>query len=120
MGVAAAATSHASGSRKSSKGSKDSLPNVEDTPIRLAVTFAPSRARIMGSQSNYIFNRQPRRMSDCLYVMANHGVLLEYALDPIPDSSKNKRNSVPKIYVVSFIHIFNCLTLQLSFHFSVT
>ena len=90
MGVAAAATSHASGSRKSSKGSKDALPNVEDTPIRLAVTFAPSRARIMGSQSNYIFNRQPRRMSDCLYVMANHGVLLEYALDPIPDSSKFK------------------------------
>ena len=42
----------------------------------------------MGTQNNYIYNRQPRRMSDALYVMANHGVLLEYALDPIPDSSK--------------------------------
>ena len=117
MGVAAAATSHASGSRKSSKGSKDSLPNVEDTPIRLAVTFAPSRARIMGSQSNYIFNRQPRRMSDCLYVMANHGVLLEYALDPIPDSSKNKRNSVIKIYVVSFHQHFQLFNLATIFPF---
>ena len=94
MGVAAAATSHASGARKSSKGSKDNSINVEDTPIRLAVTFAPSRARIMGAQNNYIFNRQPRRMSDCLYVMANHGVLLEYALDPIPDSSKPKRYQI--------------------------
>ena len=91
MGVAAAATSHASGARKSSKGSSGSSSNTvntEDIPIRLAVTFAPSRARLMGAQNNYIFNRQPRRMSDALYVMANHGVLLEYALDPIPDSSK--------------------------------
>jgi hypothetical protein len=55
------------------------------------VMFAPSRARIMGAQNNYIFNRQPRRMSDALYVMANHGVLLEYALDPIPDTSKRTR-----------------------------
>ena len=98
--MAAAATSHASGARKSSKGNKDHSVNVEDTPIRLAVTFAPSRARIMGAQNNYIFNRQPRRMSDCLYVMANHGVLLEYALDPIPDSSKFKkyRVSVKDLY----------------------
>ena len=89
--MAAAATSHASGVRKSSKGNSSnatSTVNVDDIPIRLAVTFAPSRARIMGAQNNYIFNRQPRRMSDALYVMANHGVLLEYALDPVPDSSK--------------------------------
>ena len=89
LGVAAAATSHASGARKSSKGSKENTINLDDTPIRLAVTFASSRAKIMGTQNNYIFNRQPRRMSDALYVMANHGVLLEYALDPIPDSSKS-------------------------------
>ena len=59
----------------------------EDIPIRLAVTFAPNRARLVGQQGT-LFNRQQRRMNDSLFVMANHGVLLEYALDPVPDTSK--------------------------------
>ena len=34
------------------------------------------------------YSRQTRRVSDSLYVMANHGQLLEYSLDPGPDPSK--------------------------------
>ena len=68
-------------------GPSGAVPAPEDIPIRLAVAFAPNRARLAGAQSN-IFNRQPRRMNDALYVVANHGVLLEYTLDPIPDSSE--------------------------------
>jgi len=60
----------------------------EDIPIRLAVMFAPSRAWLVGGSQNTVFHRQPRRMHDSLFVVANHGVLLEYILDPLPDSSK--------------------------------
>ena len=33
------------------------------------------------------FPRRPKA-SDSLFVMANHGQLLEYSLDPVPDQSK--------------------------------
>ena len=65
-----------------------SLVAPEDVPIRLAVTFAPNRARLTGFPQSNLFGRYQRRMSDALFVVANHGVLLEYTLDPIPDSSK--------------------------------
>jgi hypothetical protein len=51
--------------------------------------FAPSRAWLVGGSQNSVFHRQPRRMHDSLFVVANHGVLLEYILDPIPDSSES-------------------------------
>ena len=34
------------------------------------------------------FSRQTRKVADSLFVMANHGQLLEYSLDPVPDPSK--------------------------------
>ena len=73
------------GSRKQVVGhnKRNSVP--DDIPIRLAVTFAPSRARVIqGVHSGY--SRQTKRQAtDSLYVMANHGQLLEYTLDPQPD-----------------------------------
>ena len=71
----------------------------EDVPIRLAVAFAPNRARLTGFHHGMqgagggvgMFGCNPRyqrRMTDALFVVANHGVLLEYTLDPIPDTSK--------------------------------
>ena len=74
------------GARKSSGHNKrNSVP--DDIPIRLAVTFAPSRARMLqGAISGY--SRPAKKAPDSLYVMANHGQLLEYSLDPVPDPSK--------------------------------
>ena len=71
----------------------------EDVPIRLAVAFAPNRARLTGFHHGMqgagggvgMFGCNPRyqrRMTDALFVVANHGVLLEYTLDPVPDTSK--------------------------------
>ena len=71
--------------RKKSLTLNSSMP--EDVPIRLAACFAPSRAWLAGNQHN-MFSRQQRRTHDALFIMANHGVLLEYALDVMPDSSK--------------------------------
>ena len=34
------------------------------------------------------FSRPAKKAPDSLYVMANHGQLLEYSLDPVPDPSK--------------------------------
>merc|ERR1719222_738385 len=69
--------------RKPSHGKRNSVP--DDIPIRLAVTFAPSRARVLqGVHAN--FPRRPKA-SDSLFVMANHGQLLEYSLDPVPDQT---------------------------------
>ena len=48
-------------------------------------------------------------MSDCLYVMANHGVLLEYALDPIPDSSKFNNRIIKSNDINITFHRFNWL-----------
>ena len=68
-----------------------SSSGADEVPIRLAVTFAPSRAWLVGTQHN-MFNRPTRgRAHDALYVMANHGVLLEYSLDAIPESSNYKK-----------------------------
>jgi len=53
-------------------------------PIRLAVAFAPSRAA--AKQSGNIFHRQNKaKMLESLFVMANHGVLLEYSCEALPD-----------------------------------
>jgi len=69
--------------RKPSHGKRNSVP--DDIPIRLAVTFAPSRARVLqGVHAG--FPRRPKA-SDSLFVMANHGQLLEYSLDPVPDQT---------------------------------
>ena len=47
-----------------------------------------SRARVLqGVHAG--FPRRPKA-SDSLFVMANHGQLLEYSLDPVPDQSKLK------------------------------
>ena len=59
-----------------------------DVPIRLSCTFAPSRAWLVGSQHNMFNRRQQQRSHDALYVMASHGVLLEYSLDAVPEPSK--------------------------------
>jgi len=70
------------GGRKPTHGKRNSVP--DDIPIRLAVTFAPSRARVLqGVHAGY--PRNNRKATDSLYVMANHGQLLEYSLDPVPD-----------------------------------
>jgi hypothetical protein len=56
----------------------------ELVPIRLAVNFAHSRATT--KQSSNIFHRQNKsKMSESLFVMASHGVLLEYSLEALPD-----------------------------------
>ena len=72
--------------KSSSIGKKNSIP--DDVPIRLAVTFAPSRARVMTGVHGALYPRQTRKSADSLFVMANHGQLLEYSLDPVPDQSK--------------------------------
>merc|ERR1719232_2157633 len=70
------------GGRKPAHGKRNSVP--DDIPIRLAVTFAPSRARVLqGVHAGY--PRNNRKATDSLFVMANHGQLLEYSLDPVPD-----------------------------------
>ena len=52
--------------------------------FRLAVNFAPSRAS--SKQTGNIFHRQSKsKMTESLFVMASHGVLLEYTLEPLPD-----------------------------------
>ena len=83
-------------------GKRNSGP--EEIPIRLAATFAPSRARLLQGQLSVLANmaatvwcagghggmgRAGRRATDSLFVMANHGQLLEYSLDPVPDPSKS-------------------------------
>ena len=76
------------GGSVSKKGGSRPSSNFDDVPIRLACTFAPSRAWLMGTQHNMFTRTQKNKNIDALYVMANHGVLLEYSLDPIPESSK--------------------------------
>ena len=50
------------------------------------MTFAPSRAS--SKQTGNIFHRQSKsKMAESLFVMASHGVLLEYTLEPLPDSN---------------------------------
>jgi hypothetical protein len=71
--------------RKASVGKRNSVP--DDVPIRLAVTFAPSRARVMTGVHGALYPRPSKKSTDALYVMANHGQLLEYSLDPIPDQT---------------------------------
>ena len=44
-----------------------------------------SKLEIPGGISG--FSRPARKAPDSLYVMANHGQLLEYSLDPVPDPS---------------------------------
>lgn len=72
---------------------------TEDVPVRLAALFAPSRAWFSGNhQQQNIFNRQNKRsgIQDALFVMANHGVLVEYTLEPIADRSKIRRSLTRK------------------------
>ena len=55
-----------------------------ENDFRLAVTFAPSRAS--SKQTGNIFHRQNKsKIAESLFVMASHGVLLEYTLEPLPD-----------------------------------
>ncbi|XP_071744399.1 LOW QUALITY PROTEIN: BCAS3 microtubule associated cell migration factor [Lepeophtheirus salmonis] len=62
----------------------------DDIPIRLACTFAPSRAWLIGTQHTMFTRQQRNKHMDSLFVMANHGVLLEYTLDPVPESTLTK------------------------------
>ena len=53
---------------------------------KLTINPIYSRARVLqGVHAG--FPRRPKA-SDSLFVMANHGQLLEYSLDPVPDQSK--------------------------------
>ena len=57
-------------------------PYCDNSPSPLPL----SRARVLqGVHAN--FPRRPKA-SDSLFVMANHGQLLEYSLDPVPDQSE--------------------------------
>ncbi len=89
LGNAASGAASGVTSRSHHKGHKG--PNPEDVPIRLAVAFAPSRAWSVGGGQNNLFNRgkhqKSAKMAEALYVMASHGVLLEYTLDPVPDTT---------------------------------
>ncbi len=76
-------------SRKKSANSPTSA-SEDVVSVRLAVAFAPSRAWLAGSQHHVFSSRQQRRAHESLFVMANHGVLLEYSLDVTPDSSTKK------------------------------
>ena len=101
--AASGARKHASSQSSgggSGHGGSGSTVAPEDVPIRLAVAFAPNRARLAGFSQSNIFGRHQRRMADALFVVANHGVLLEYTLDPIPDSSKT--NLQPIIFILLF------------------
>ena len=77
---------------------------ADEVPIRLATAFAPSRAWLpgpgqfgggqggagqggVGGMYGRLHGQHGRRPHDSLFVMANHGVLLEYTLDAVPDSS---------------------------------
>lgn len=72
--------------RKSSAAKKNSLP--DENPIRVVAAFAPSRARMhptsLHTTQGY---RTSKRALDSLFVMANHGQLLEYSLDPTHDQT---------------------------------
>lgn len=60
-------------------------------PIRLAVAFAPSRAS--AKQTGNIFHRQNKsKMNESLFVMASHGVLLEYTLEALPETHGKSDN----------------------------
>ena len=86
------------------KSSTTKKQSEELVPIRLAVAFAPSRAA--AKQSGNIFHRQSKaKMVESLYVMANHGVLLEYSCEALPDvnSKDNICESSPiKLQVEAF------------------
>jgi len=72
------------------KSSTTKKQSEELIPIRLAVAFASSRAS--AKQVGNIFHRQNKtKMTESLFVMASHGVLLEYTLETLPDVN-NKDN----------------------------
>lgn len=73
------------GARKTSLGPSKRTSVPDDIPIRLAVTFAPPRARVMQAGVHGGYSRHSKKPADSLYVMANHGQLLEYSLEPVPD-----------------------------------
>jgi hypothetical protein len=77
---------------------KRSLSAEEPIAVKLAVTFASTRAWLLGSSGAggqyhphqlFSLGRQQRRPHESLFVVANHGVLLEYTLDVLPDSSES-------------------------------
>jgi hypothetical protein len=85
-------SSHASSSSTGGGGASNS---EEQVPIRLAACFAPSRAWLTSGGQHNVYGRlsahhAKKAHHDALYVMANHGVLLEYTLEPVADSSKAK------------------------------
>jgi len=73
----------------SHQGKKGSSGGDDENPIRVVAAFAPSRARVVpgGLHANTVFARSGKRTSDSLFVMANHGQLLEYTLEPIHDQT---------------------------------
>ena len=108
IGSATAVGRKKSGSFSASSSSGGSVA-ADEVPIRLATAFAPSRAWLpgpgqfggggqggavgqggVGGMYGRLHGQHGRRPHDSLFVMANHGVLLEYTLDAVPDSSKNE------------------------------
>jgi hypothetical protein len=92
----------------SSSSSSSGGASTDEVPIRLAATFAPSRAWLANSQhGGGVFGRNmQRRPHDSLYVMANHGVLLEYAIDAIPDSSEYIKDGWRKMHLYCKMSLF--------------
>ncbi len=74
----------------SSAARKKSITSASEdvVSVRLAVNFAPPRAWLLGTQHHMFGRQQQKRAHDSLFVMANHGVLLEYTLDVTPETSK--------------------------------
>jgi len=60
----------------------------DENPIRVVAAFAPSRARTApGLHSNTVYTRPGKKAVDSLFVMANHGQLLEYTIEPTNDQT---------------------------------
>ena len=99
IGSATSVSRKKSGSLSASSSSSGGCA-ADEVPIRLATAFAPSRAWLPGGQTGgggsgggggmygRLHGQHQRRPHDSLFVMANHGVLLEYTLDAVPDSSE--------------------------------
>ena len=75
----------------------EAKPWKDDIPIRLVVTFTPSSRGVAAN-----FPRRPKA-SHSLFVMAKHGQLLKYSLDPDQSEFQNcKGQGLPQISLRTF------------------
>lgn len=85
-------------------------PSTEDTMVRLTASFAPPRACLPGVPSLLQpTSKNTRRALDSLYVMACHGRLIQYDLDPRHISGMhlcfhiNLEPFTPRVNIVPFL-----------------